>query len=178
MGWYVVETNPCAEYIVQKKIKAIEPVGDRPPFTTWLLEIPRIAPPHYRFASPTILVIRGYVFVQFDPIADDGAWQDMNRIEGVKSVIGQAGRRGTPALVRPKDFQRLQELAVELQADQMVSIEEPKPLKKHTLVRVLWGTMPVIGKIDFDNGVRADVLLQTAGVASKISLPRELIEAL
>lgn len=177
MGWYVVETKPQAEKHVQKKIAGVIPMPGRPKIPTWLLEIPRTAPAHYRFASPTIIVIRRYVFVQFDPALDDGAWQDINRLDGVKGIIGMAGRTGVPAPISPADFKRLQELAVELMTEAPMVIEQPKPLEKHTVVRILFGAMPMFGKVEFDNGIRADVLVQSAGLASKITLPRELIEA-
>jgi len=46
------------------------------------------------------------------------------------------------------------------------------------MVRVLFGPFEgMMGKIEIDNGIRADVLLASAGVLSRLTLPRELLEA-
>jgi transcription antitermination factor NusG len=176
LGWYVVATEPArrgqVDWAVEKGIRALG-------LNTLLIEAPRITPSKRAFETPTILVLPGYVFAQFDLGGHDGQWQKIKDIHGVKTLLGLGPGKEYPSAVRPADFERLQKLAFDIAHQEIVVETKPIPLKPETLVRVLWlGAPGAIGKIEFDNGIRADVLLIEAGVASKISLPRELIEAL
>lgn len=183
MGWYVVETEPQrrgqVDWSVRDAIEKIEPNPGRPAFPTLLIETPHLTPPKYRFAPPAILVLPRYVFVQFDLREDDGAWQEILRVQGVKTILGMASRGGIPSSVREKDFERLQKLAHDLAHQEIAPPDKVRPLEAGTVVRILWA--PFAGKtakVEFDNGERVELLLTAAGMFDKLPLPRELIEPL
>lgn len=173
MGWYVVETELKREIVAQDCINELG-------LETYLPRMPRITRSHHRFADPYLNIFPRYLFVQFDLAADRMVWPAIRRQRGVRTLLGASGD-GIPTAIRPKDFQRLQEIAAEKNCPTVqpnLSNGKPVILPPETMVHVLWGPLAgKAGKIEFDNGIRADVLLLTAGVASKISLPRELIEA-
>ena len=172
MGWHVIVTNYREENLAHDEIQELG-------LEVFLPKMRRIRPTRYRLADPFLLILPGYIFVQWDHDRDRHAWRAITRQRGVKSILGlsQDGAHVTP--VRGEDFKRLQELAADMSKDIVIGSSEPTPLDPGTVVRILWAAMPgAIGKIEFDNGIRADVLLMAAGVASKISLPRELIETL
>lgn len=171
MGWYVLETNAQATQGVQDRITSLGP-----PSISFRMR--RITRSHKRGANPFIPLFPGYLFVQL-ALPDDRSLVGMiKRYEGVRSWLGMRTSHEVPLAVRPTDIERLQALSEDLCQEVDLSNEKPKPLPKDTIVRVLWGDIPgLVGKVEFDNGVRADILLATAGVVSKISLPRELIQA-
>ena len=175
MSWFVVETESKRETVAQD---CIEELG----LHTVLFKMRRTKRSHMRQSSPFTLIFPRYLFVEFDISRDQYAWKSIRRQRGVRALLGctmNGDVQTPPSPVRDKDFQRLQELAAEMMIDVSMENTRPIPLAHDTVVRVLWGAMPgAIGKIEFDNGIRADVLLMAAGVVSKISLPRELIEAL
>lgn len=172
MGWYVVETELKRETVAQD---CIHELG----LPTFLPQMRRATRSHHRYANPYIPIFPRYIFVQFDLSIDRHVWPAIRRQRGVRNILGSnPDYDRIPSAVRDTDFTRLQILATELCREVALTNEKPTPLAKDTVIRILWG--PLTGKagvIEFDNGVRADVLLATAGVASKISLPRELIEA-
>lgn len=173
MGWYVVETELKRETVAQD---CIHELG----LETFLPQMRRIKRSHHRFANPYLTIFPRYLFVQFDLAADKFVWPAIRRQRGVRSILGRnLGSEGEllPTAVRPEDFQRLQELAADMMQEPLPTNGRPKPLPKETVVHILWGIMAgKCGKIEFDNGIRADVLLSAAGLVSKITLPRELIE--
>lgn len=138
----------------------------------------RIKRAHQRGVNPFIPIFPRYLFVQLELPIDRGLVGMIKRYPGVKTWLGTSVMREMPLAVRDTDITRLQELSDDLCQEIVMSNEKPKPLAPETLVRILWEPLDgKFGKVEFDNGIRADVLLATAGVWSKISLPRELIEA-
>ena len=171
MGHYVLHTHSKAEESVQDRITKLGA-------PSLLLRRRRITRSHHRGVSPFTPVLPGYLFVQLDLPSDMDLVGIIKRYPGVLSWLGSSPAREAPLAVRPIDFTRLEEIAAELEQDVTIQSTPTVPLAKDTVVRVLWGAMPgAVGTIQFDNGIRADVLLQQAGLATKISLPRELIEA-
>lgn len=134
---------------------------------------------HKRGASPFQNIFPRYIFVELDLPEDKALVGIIKRLPGVKAWLGSSVTREMPLAVRDVDILRLQELAAELsQPVPELTNRPPKPLEPHTVVRILWGLFEGhTATISIDNGIRADVLLLAAGVASKLSLPRELIEA-
>lgn len=120
-----------------------------------------------------------YLFVQLDLPGDKDLVGIIKRYEwGIDWLGATPLRNGIPMAVRDRDIERLQLLADDLCQEIVISNDPPKPLPKDTLVRVLWGPLQdQAARVEFDNGIRADILLYQAGVMSKLSLPRELIEA-
>lgn len=171
MGWYVLETNAQATTALQDRITVLGP-------KTHLFQMRRITRSHRRGASPFIPLFPGYLFVHLALPTDRALITIIKRYEGVRGWLGMRVGREAPLAVKRKDIERLQELSLDLCQSFDADATPPKPLAKDTMVRVLWGDIPdLVGRIEFDNGIRADVLLATAGVVSKISLPRELIQA-
>lgn len=170
MGIYVVETEINRETIAQD---CIQELG----LQVFLFRMRRITRSHHRLASPFLNIFPRYLFVQFDLSEDKYAWPAIRRQRGVRRILS-ANPDGIPSAVREADFIRLKELAAELMKEVEINNGRPKPLAPETVVRVLFGPFQgFAGKIEIDNGIRADVLLTSAGVLSKITLPRELIEA-
>ncbi len=185
MGWYVVETEIRAETLAQDEIET--GLGLHTFLPKMRREVRSRAELRHRRdpPNPYVLILPRYLFVQFDLAADKLVWPAIKRQRGVRTILGlrpgglRSEERSYPMAVRDADFARLQELAAELSAAPLPDNGRPTPLPPETVVRVLWGPMAgQAGEILFDNGIRADVLLASAGVASKISLPRELIESL
>ena len=172
MGWYVVETDPQEEESAEKEINEL---GLR----TLLLKQSRARRSHHRFARPFTLVFPGYVFAEFDLSQDEFAWPAIPGLYGVKTILGMHNNGDVPLALRPKDFERLQELATELASQVPEGSRPPKHLDRETVVQILWGPWQgLVGKIEFDNGSRVDLLIASAGSLSKVNLPRELVEAL
>ncbi len=172
MSWHVIVSEFKQEYVAQDSIHELG-------LETFLPKMRRITRSHHRFADPFILIFPGYLFVQWDDYEDRRVWPAIRRQRGVKAILGLNADCNHVIPINDSDFNRLQELATEMSLPAPLVNGRPKPLPPETMIKVLWDAMPgAIGKIEFDNGIRADVLLSAAGVASKISLPRELIEAL
>lgn len=171
MSWHVVATEFKQETTAHDQIKT--GLG----LETFLPRMRRTTRSHHRFADPYQLVMPGYVFVQWDHDADRFVWPAISRQRGVRTILGLSHDRRHVTPIRDPDFKRLQELAAEMMREPLTN-GPPKPLPPDTVVRILWDMSPaVVGKVEFDNGFRADVLLHAAGVFEKINLPRELIEA-
>lgn len=172
MSWHVIVTEFKQETLAQDSIHELG-------LETWLPKMRRITRSHHRFADPFILILPGYLFVQWDKDADRHVWPAIARQRGVKTILGMSEDRKFVTPIRPNDFARLQEKVTGMLEDVPDQNQRPKPLPPETVVRVLFGPFQdLVGKIEIDNGIRVDVLLASAGVLSKITLPRELIEAL
>jgi transcription antitermination factor NusG len=172
MGWYVVETNPIQEEIAEGSINDLG-------IKTLLLKEPRIRRSHHRFARPYVLSFPGYLFAEFDLSQDRFAWPAIPRQRGVRTILGMTSQHAFPTAIRPQDCERIQELAIELKTRIVEGSATPKPLPPETVIQILWGPWQgITGKIEIDNGIRADVLLASAGMFGKVNVPRELIQAL
>lgn len=172
MSWHVIVTEFKQETLAQDSIQELG-------LETFLPKMRRIKRSHHRMADPFLLIFPGYLFVQWDKDADRFAWPAITRQRGVKTILGMTEDRRHVTPIRPNDFERLRALAEEMSQDNSLVNARPKPLQPETVVKVLFGPFQgLVGKIEIDNGIRADVLLGAAGVLSKITLPRELIEAL
>ena len=173
MGWYVVETELKAETLAQDSIKDLG-------LETHLPVMRRITRSHHRFSNPYLPIFPRYIFVQFDLSEDKFVWPAIARQRGVRKLLGVTETNRVPVPIREADFTRLQELAAELCQENSLTNQKPKPLAPETMVRILWEPFyGATGKIEIDNGIRADVLLAAAGLVRKLSdIPRELIEAL
>jgi len=171
VSWHVIVTEFKQETVAQDTIHELG-------LETFLPKMRRITRSHHRLASPFLLIMPGYLFVQWDKDADRLVWHAITRQRGVKTILGLSEDRKRVTPIRDKDFARLQELAAELSMEVTISNARPKPLASETMVRVLFGPFEgMMGKIEIDNGIRADVLLASAGVLSRLTLPRELLEA-
>lgn len=171
MGWYVLETNAQATQAIQDRITILGAA-------THLFQMRRITRSHHRNASPFIPIFPGYLFVQLSLPRDRDLVTIIKRYEGVKSWLGMRVGREAPLRVKKADIKRLCEMADEMSVETFQADEKPTILEKGTVVRILWGNIQgLVGEVEFDNGIRADVLLGAAGLGSKISLPRELIQA-
>lgn len=171
MGVYVVETEINRETTAQDCIQELGLKVD-------LFKMKRITRSHHRLASPYINVFPRYLFVQFDLSEDRFAWPAIRRQRGVRRILS-SNPDGIPSAVREPDFKRLQELAAELMLDMAGHNGPPTPMDPGTVVRILWGPFKgLTGKIEIDNGIRADVLLGAAGVlGTTIPVSREFLEA-
>lgn len=170
MGWYVVETELKRETVAQD---CIHELG----LETFFPKKRRINRSHHRFADPFLPIFPRYLFVQFDLAEDKFVWPAIRRQRGVRNILGASGD-GIPTAVRPKDFVRLQEIATELAESLIPGSNTPKALDPGTVVRILWGPFRgLVGKIEIDNGIRADVLLDASGLFNKIPVSREYLEA-
>lgn len=171
MGWYVLETNPLCEQAVEDRIIILGP-------KTFLPQMRRVVRCHKRGASPFQNIFPRYLFVELDLPADKALVGIVKRYPGVKTWLGASVTREMPLAVRDEDIVRLQELANDLSRETVLTNGRPAPLAPETVIRILFGPFDgLTAKVVIDNGIRADVLLLAAGVASKLSLPRELIEA-
>ena len=161
-----------SEEAIQDRITVLGPAS-------FLPKMRRIKRSHHKGVSPFQLIMPRYLFVQMDLPSDRGLVGIIKRYEGVHGWLGASVlREGIPIPIRDTDIERLQVLANDLCQEIVINNDPPKPLSPDTLVRILWAPLQgQLAKIEIDNGIRADLLLCAAGLASKLSLPRELIEA-